>query len=76
MNEKMKVGEQQEEVDDSGFFAGERLYFPYAMCLQPFLPRASWEEAPRHLNCTSASLKQGNTSVSMTDMPVYLACNH
>lgn len=44
MNEKMKVGEQQEEVDDSGFFAGERLYFPYAMCLQPFLPRASWEE--------------------------------
>lgn len=55
MNEKMKVGEQQEEVDDSGFFAGERLYFPYAMCLQPFLPRASWEEAPRHLNCTSAS---------------------
>lgn len=44
INEKMKVGEQQEEVDDSGFFAGERLYFPYAMCLQPFLPRASWEE--------------------------------
>lgn len=38
------MGEQQEEVDDSGFFAGERLYFHYAMCLQPFLPRASWEE--------------------------------
>lgn len=28
MNEKMKEGEQQEEVDDSGFFAGKTILPP------------------------------------------------
>lgn len=27
MNEKMKQGEQQDEVDDSGFFAGKSTIF-------------------------------------------------
>lgn len=29
MNEKIKEGEQQEEVDDSGFFAGKRVIPPF-----------------------------------------------
>lgn len=52
MNEKMKEGEKQEEVDDSGFFSGKIILLsksvaPTNFLSQPFLfrPLSRWSGA-------------------------------